>query len=313
MEIFKLFDLPGVLNADAQLLTFGLALELPPPVTVAREEVAVPDVDRCNGPVEQRPESCAVRDTDGDGVPDVEDACPNEKGTKGLKGCPDLDADNDGIKIPQDQCPDEPEDKDGYRDEDGCPDPDNDKDGVLDADDQCPLQAGPAALKGCPDADGDGVPDKDDACPLKPGPKEEGGCPVYKQIKVTETRVELLQKIQFAFGKALILSKSYGLLDEAVQALKDHPLICVRIEGHTDNVGNPKRNFTLSEDRALAVMKYLTDHGIDPLRVIGQGFGQEKPLEPNTTAEGRERNRRVEFVIRPCDAALSPPPAPPAP
>jgi OOP family OmpA-OmpF porin len=89
------------------------------------------------------------------------------------------DRDGDGIKDDVDQCPDDPEDFDGFEDEDGCPDPDNDRDGVLDVDDRCPDVPGPVENHGCPFADRDhhGILDKDDACPDVPGPVENHGCP----------------------------------------------------------------------------------------------------------------------------------------
>src|SRR5439155_6289448 len=81
----------------------------------------------------------------------------------------EVDTDGDGILDKDDKCPNEPEDKDGFQDQDGCPDPDNDNDGVLDVNDKCPLIAGPAANHGCPeeapkDRDGDGIPDPSDRC-----------------------------------------------------------------------------------------------------------------------------------------------------
>jgi OOP family OmpA-OmpF porin len=89
------------------------------------------------------------------------------------------DQDGDGITDDIDQCPTEPEDADGYQDEDGCPEPDNDQDGVLDPDDNCPNVPGPARNRGCPitDRDADGVPDDKDDCPDEPGLKERKGCP----------------------------------------------------------------------------------------------------------------------------------------
>jgi OmpA-OmpF porin, OOP family len=106
------------------------------------------------------------------------------------------DRDGDGIKDDQDQCPDEPEDKDGFEDEDGCPDPDNDKDGILDVDDACPNVPedfdGDADEDGCPggtdlDRDGDGIPDSRDKCPTIPedkdGFEDEDGCPEYDNDK----------------------------------------------------------------------------------------------------------------------------------
>jgi outer membrane protein OmpA-like peptidoglycan-associated protein len=108
-------------------------------------------------------------DRDGDGIPDVDDACPDEAGPAATKGCPDRDG--DGIPDKDDACPDQA----GPAATKGCPD--RDGDGIPDKDDRCPDQAGPAALKGCPDRDGDGIPDKDDACPDQAGPAELKGCP----------------------------------------------------------------------------------------------------------------------------------------
>jgi OmpA-OmpF porin, OOP family len=138
----------------------------------------------------------AVRDTDGDGVPDHEDDCPLEAGLPELNGCPDRDG--DGIPDKDDACPDQPgpaalqgcpdRDGDGIPDkDDACPDhpgpaalkgcPDQDGDGIPDKDDDCPTKAGPASLRGCPDRDGDGIPDKDDRCPDEAGPAHLKGCP----------------------------------------------------------------------------------------------------------------------------------------
>jgi len=114
-------------------------------------------------------------DKDGDGIPDSVDACPDEPedkdGYQDEDGCPDPDNDGDGIPDKEDQCPNEPEDKDGYQDTDGCPERDNDNDGIPDALDKCPNEPedkdGFEDDDGCPDQDndGDGIPDKDDKCP----------------------------------------------------------------------------------------------------------------------------------------------------
>ncbi len=117
-------------------------------------------------------------DSDGDGIPDAQDLCPNEPedkdGFDDEDGCPDPDNDQDGIPDKLDKCPNEPEDKDGFQDDDGCPDPDNDQDGVPDAQDKCPNDPedrdGFQDDDGCPDADndGDGIPDVVDKCPNEP-------------------------------------------------------------------------------------------------------------------------------------------------
>ena len=117
-------------------------------------------------------------DSDRDGVPDVQDLCPLEPedkdGFDDEDGCPELDNDGDGIPDARDKCPNEPEDRDGFADEDGCPELDNDSDGIPDAQDKCPNEPedrdGFADDDGCPDLDndGDGIADAQDKCPNEP-------------------------------------------------------------------------------------------------------------------------------------------------
>lgn len=249
----------------------------------------------------------APPDADGDGVLDEEDQCPQVAGPGTPDGCPPpapplvaADADGDGVADDVDRCPKQAEDKDGFEDADGCPDVDDDKDGVPDVKDGCPKLPGSPELNGCPDQDKDGVPDPDDACPAVAGKPENKGCPTYRQIKVTEQKIEIGQKIFFAFGTTKILPKSDPLLDEVAQALKDRASICVRVEGHTDNKGSREQNLQLSEGRAAAVRDYLLVQGIDAGRLSAKGYADTLPIDSNTTLEGRENNRRVEFVIVPC-------------
>ncbi|MFN8277097.1 MAG: OmpA family protein [Chitinophagales bacterium] len=109
------------------------------------------------------------RDTDKDGVPDIEDKCPIDPGKKELGGCPDTDGDL--IIDKDDKCPLLA----GVPEFNGCPDTDGD--GIIDPDDACPNDKGPIALKGCPDRDGDGVIDKEDACLDVAGLAALKGCP----------------------------------------------------------------------------------------------------------------------------------------
>ena len=109
-------------------------------------------------------------DSDADGVKDSEDICPYVAGLEKLSGCPD--SDGDGIADKDDTCPD----KAGLRATGGCPDVDGD--GVIDSKDNCPNDAGLVSFNGCPDTDGDGIADKDDACPTEAGTKAKKGCPV---------------------------------------------------------------------------------------------------------------------------------------
>ncbi len=206
------------------------------------------------------------------------------------------DQDQDGLTDNVDRCPSES----GPLENKGCPDEDPDKDGVIGAKDRCPKQAGTAAANGCPDKDGDTLADAVDECPDKAGLPEAGGCPAYRTVRVTEKKIEIEQKIFFAFGKAEILSKSFELLDEVVVALLDHQRLCVRIEGHTDSKGKPAENLKLSDDRASSVRNYLVEHGIESQRLVSKGFGDTEPLDDNRTTEGREKNRRVEFVLTKC-------------
>lgn len=138
------------------------------------------------------------KDSDGDGIPDAEDDCPEEPGVADDNGCPKKDSDGDGIPDEKDDCPDiaglekyngcPDTDGDGIIDsEDDCPEipgkevnsgcPDSDEDGVLDKDDDCPHLKGSISMRGCPDSDGDGLSDVVDNCPNVPGPKENAGCP----------------------------------------------------------------------------------------------------------------------------------------
>jgi outer membrane protein OmpA-like peptidoglycan-associated protein len=145
-----------------------------------RDGDGVPDLEDACPDVPGRPEFAGCPDTDNDGIPDNEDACPNDPGPKETQGCPIAkDTDGDGIPDDIDRCPLDAEDKDGFQDEDGCPDSDNDGDGIVDKLDACPNEPGAFENRGCPiiDRDGDGVPDAEDRCPDVPGPVENQGCP----------------------------------------------------------------------------------------------------------------------------------------
>ncbi len=119
-----------------------------------------------------------------------------------------------------------------------------------------------------------------------------------KKVVVTEKKLDLTEKVYFDTGKATIKPASFPLLDEVAQALKDHGEVKkVRIEGHTDSTGSAKLNTTLSRKRAQAVRAYLVEKGVAAGRLDAKGYGPSKPVADNKTAEGREKNRRVEFMI----------------
>jgi len=291
---------------------FGAKEHLRAAESAAREAYRLSPKDVCTGKVKAPKAALAVTpkagDRDGDGFADDVDRCPDEPedkdGFEDDDGCADLDNDQDGVPDAKDQCPKEAEDRDGFQDEDGCPEPDNDQDGILDAADACPMEPedrdGFEDHDGCPepDNDKDGIVDGADRCPNEPGTADNGGCPKpYTHIVVTADKIELKQKIFFDTARSRVQPRSFGLLDEVAEALKARPAVRVRIEGHTDSRGSRKTNTKLSAARANAVRDYLIAHGIEADRLDAMGFGPDQPIDTNKTAAGRERNRRVEFVL----------------
>ena len=229
-------------------------------------------------------------DTDGDGIQDSEDDCPTEFGTAALKGCPDTDG--DGVADKDDACPDVA----GLVALKGCPDTDGD--GVADKDDKCPTVAGPKENAGCPwpDTDKDGVLDKDDACPTVPGPASNKGCP-----EVTAEAMKRLndfgKTILFNSGKSTFKDATIPVLKSMVGVLNEYPNSKFMVEGHTDSDGSNALNQTLSENRAAAVKNYLIENGIEAGRLRSTGFGETKPIATNKTAKGKAENRRVEVTL----------------
>jgi outer membrane protein OmpA-like peptidoglycan-associated protein len=150
----------------------------------------------------------------------------------------------------------------------------------------------------CPDNDGDGIPDTIDRCPDVRGEMESWGCPHYDRIVVRPDKLELKEKLYFAWDQAKLEDASFPVLDEVVRALNDNKSFNVQIEGNTDSSGAAEHNQTLSEKRAQAVLDYLVAHGVAKERLGSRGLSSSKPLDTNATAAGRENNRRVEFVVR---------------
>ncbi len=141
-----------------------------------------------------------------------------------------------------------------------------------------------------PDSDGDGIVDSLDRCPgTPPGTKvDANGCP---DILMTLTGVN------FKFDSSNIEPKSTQILDQAVDALTNANSVDVRIVGHTDSTGTDAYNQKLSEKRASAVRDYLVEHGIVSTRLSVEGQGEQEPIAPNETEEGRYQNRRVELRV----------------
>ena len=248
--------------------------------------------DSC--PLEQGlpPDGCPIRDRDGDSFPDPKDSCPLEAGIA-PDGCPIRDADQDGVLDASDECRDVP----GIPPT-GCPD--KDQDGILDRDDQC-LDVPGIAPHGCPaDSDGDGFNDPQDKCPNEPeiknGFEDNDGCPDQIPDAVKKF-TGVIKGIEFETGKSEIRGISAPVLESAAAVLVQYPTLRVRVTGHTDNVGSRETNVTLSKRRAEAVKAYLMKRGVEADRVETLGEGPDSPMTSNATRQGRQQNRRIEFQI----------------
>lgn len=118
------------------------------------------------------------------------------------------------------------------------------------------------------------------------------------RVEVRDNKIQINEKIQFEYNKATIKEESFSLMNEIADVIQKNPHIKkIAIEGHASAEGNKQYNKTLSDKRAKAVMKYLTEKGIAAEMLTAAGFGSEKPISENDTEEGREKNRRVEFNI----------------
>lgn len=157
----------------------------------------------------------------------------------------------------------------------------------------------PATTATPADSDGDGVPDSSDQCPGTPPGTEvdANGCPVEEEAPI------VLKGVQFEYNSAKLTADAQDRLDNVVNALKGSSDIDVRIEGHTDSLGNAAYNLKLSQERADSVKRYLVDHGISSSRLTTKGYGETRPVAPNTKPDGsdnpagRAKNRRVELHV----------------
>ena len=284
------------------------------------------DPVRCKDPNAVRDYAPSLGDRDGDGYDDKADKCPDDPedfdSFQDDDGCPDKDNDNDGIldasefkdgkwtnldkKIENGReldCRNEPEDMDGFEDEDGCPDKDNDGDKVLDA---AELIRNPDGTYVWTNNDKmmDGGVEVD--CRNRPedfdGDHDEDGCPDL--LKIDNCQIKLSDKIYFKFNKWDIDPRSFKVLDEVKDTLNAAPDIKIWIEGHTDSKGSDKYNKKLSQNRVNSVRDYLVKVGIAADRLEPVGWGEEKPIDSNKTAEGRANNRRVEFNLKDCKKTI---------
>jgi hypothetical protein len=272
-----------------------------------------PTVSTHGGPdIDDHEQPPVDKDTDGDGVVDRLDRCPNELEDKDLfddsDGCPDPDNDADGIPDATDKCPLEPEDKDGFQDDDGCPDTDNDFDGIPDARDKCPNEAedkdGFQDLDGCPepDNDGDGIPDATDKCPSEPetinGNQDDDGCPDRGDplVIMSPDRLDMLDAI--VFKGTTIAKQSLNVLGQVAATLRAHPEIArLRLTVHVQPTRDSDKDMELSQKRAQVLMDWLVQWGLDPKRLEPRGFGGTKPLVPPEQRGSAPINERVELII----------------
>ncbi|WP_251978027.1 OmpA family protein [Salinicola avicenniae] len=202
--------------------------------------------------------SSDVMDSDGDGVPDDRDQCPNTPAGVAVDavGCP-LDTDGDGVPDYMDQCPGTPA-------------------GVE------------VNAQGCPlDSDGDGVPDYQDQCPNTPAGAEVNSLGCQEDL--------VLRDVNFEFDSATLTSTAESILDDISEKLNANDTLRIRLEGHTDSVGPAAYNKELSQRRADSVKDYLVEKGFNADNITTIGYGEEQPVASNETAEGRAENRRVEL------------------
>jgi hypothetical protein len=258
-------------------------------------------------------------DKDGDRIPDSLDACPDEAEDRDSfedeDGCPEDDNDRDGLADGVDRCPADPEDRDGFEDEDGCPEPDNDKDGIFDVTDRCPDQPedrdGFEDEDGCPDDDndGDGFADAKDSCPNDPetvnGVDDGDGCPDVRGTAGVEERPDRLdlKGAQLAFQRATLTAQTRRLLDQVASIMKTRRL-AIRVEVHValgtkskaagQINAQRKRDKTLAQQRARAILDYLISQGVTVQQLQAVGLGSDRPL--GTVDPTDPANERVDFI-----------------
>lgn len=237
------------------------------------------------------------KDTDGDGVLDIWDACPDTPpGTEVTsRGCEltNIDRDDDGDRVynVKDQCPNTPV---GVPvDRQGCS-LDSDGDGVTTDQDRCPASRAGADVNiyGCEvDRDEDGVADHRDKCLFtRPGVRVDvDGCEIKDIIS--------LPGVNFESGQDVLVAGTEYLLQSAADTLNSNSDLQIEVAGHTDNIGNPDQNIGLSLRRAKTVRDFLIQFGVDQNRLTYKGYGDAQPIADNSTADGRATNRRVELRL----------------
>jgi OOP family OmpA-OmpF porin len=143
-----------------------------------------------------------------------------------------------------------------------------------------------------PDADFDGILNEFDQCPrtLAGARVDDTGCLIHGQTII-------LDDVHFEFDSDVLTQGAERILAEIAESLRFQPEIRFEVAGHTDHDGSHEYNDQLSQARAASVQRYLTGRGIEPERMTARGYGERQPIATNETAEGRAKNRRVEFRI----------------
>jgi outer membrane protein OmpA-like peptidoglycan-associated protein len=264
-----------------------------------------------------------VADTDGDGLSDGDEVFKYK--TNPLKA----DSDGDGLKDGEEVLTYKTDPNKADTDGDGLSDgdeilkyktdplkADTDGDGLNDGDEVMKYKTDP--LKA--DTDGDGLNDGEEVMKYKTDPLKadtDGGTvndgtevargtnpldpsddvpkPKKEELVVEAGKAIVLDGVVFETGKSLINATSESVLGQAYNTLAQNPEISVEIRGYTDNIGKAASNIKLSQARAEAVRAWLITKGISAERVTAKGFGPENPVAPNTTPEGKAKNRRIEF------------------
>lgn len=206
----------------------------------------------------------APKDSDGDGVTDDKDKCPNTPAGRKVNadGC-ELDSDGDGVVDGLDKCPGTPAGR--KVNADGC-EIDTDGDGLVDGVDKCPTVYAKTA----------------DGCPPPP--------------PAAEPKKLILEGVNFDNDKATLLPEAMATLDQAAATLKEWGNVKVEVAGHTDSKASDGYNMSLSQRRAEAVREYLISKGVAADRLTAKGYGESSPIADNETEKGRYMNRRVELI-----------------
>jgi outer membrane protein OmpA-like peptidoglycan-associated protein len=232
------------------------------------------------------PEVPVLVDTDGDGVYDNVDKCPNTPGVAKYDGCPVPDSDNDGVNDDEDKCPTVA----GSAKYNGCPVPDSDNDGINDDNDKCPSVPGVERHQGCPvpDSDNDGINDEEDNCPGVAGTAANHGCPSIDAS--TQSKVDMMTKgISWTPASSYILSTtSKKALDQVANMLKADANLKATISVHTTTADKDK---SLSQNRADAIKEYLMSQDVKESQLEATGYGGEQPIGTGA------KNQRTEISL----------------